>query len=208
MTPHDILGREFREAFRGYNEDDVDDFLEAVADEYGNLYQEVQRLRVQVASLQRELDEVRGSAVADAKEQVQGEAKDEMRRALVAAQRAAETALAESRERAALIVSEAEARAGEIDAQASARARELDPDAAKAADALRQLVEERRRQEEDIRTRIRLMLEEQIRLLDQVEAQTRHVSMVERMSRELSSSGAPGDPNEVDGTRFWAEPTA
>ena len=44
VSPQDIQDKEFREAFRGYNEDDVDTFLDEVAVEFARLYQENQRM--------------------------------------------------------------------------------------------------------------------------------------------------------------------
>src|SRR5207249_2854382 len=48
ITPVDIQQKEFRLAFRGYNERDVDAFLDEVTEEVGGLYSENKRLREQL----------------------------------------------------------------------------------------------------------------------------------------------------------------
>jgi len=55
LTPQDIVRREFREAFRGYNQADVDLFLDEVVDEYSRLHEENQKMKVRLAALGQEL---------------------------------------------------------------------------------------------------------------------------------------------------------
>src|SRR5213594_1896066 len=102
LTPQEIQTREFREAFRGYNQDDVDAFLDEIAEEFGRVASESQRIRIQVAALQQEVARLKEStqeevsrARTEVKGQARGEAKEEMTRALVAAQSAAESLLQE-----------------------------------------------------------------------------------------------------------------
>lgn len=54
LTPQDIVRREFREAFRGYNQSDVDLFLDEVVEEFGRLVEENGRLKGRLAGLQQE----------------------------------------------------------------------------------------------------------------------------------------------------------
>lgn len=211
LTPQEIQNKEFREAFRGYNQDDVDDFLDRLAEDFTRITQETQRLRIQVAALQQEVARLRESkdqevsrVMEEAKGQATGEAKGDMRRALVAAQGAADALMQEARAKADALIAEAEQRARDHDERTAARARELDPEAATTIEALRAKVEELKRQEEEGRGRIRTMLEAQLRMLDQTEAQTHQAATVERMSREFGEAGATPEP---DPKRFWTEPT-
>jgi DivIVA domain-containing protein len=55
LTPQDVVRKEFREAFRGYNQADVDLFLDEIVDEMARLVEENQRLKVRVTALQQEL---------------------------------------------------------------------------------------------------------------------------------------------------------
>ncbi|HVL90310.1 MAG TPA: DivIVA domain-containing protein [Actinomycetota bacterium] len=186
ITPHDIQHKQFREAFRGYNEEDVDTFLDEVAEEYGRVYAENQRLRIQLASVQQEAA-YRGatgstetpaaapagtaSASPAVRAEERAEAREEMKRALVATQRAAEAALEEAKRRAAEIVARAEQRAKEIDEMTARRAKDVDSGAAGALTTIQARVEELRRQEIELRQRLRRMLAEHVRMLQQLEGE-------------------------------------
>lgn len=55
MTSMDIKNREFKKVLRGYDVDDVDEFLEKVANDYEILYKENSTLREQVSSLDEKI---------------------------------------------------------------------------------------------------------------------------------------------------------
>ena len=59
LTPQDIVKKEFREAFRGYNQADVDLFLDDVVEEFGRLTDENQKMKVRLAALQQEVARLR-----------------------------------------------------------------------------------------------------------------------------------------------------
>ena len=40
ITPMDIENKEFKKGFRGYNEEEVDEFLDIVKEDFENLYRE------------------------------------------------------------------------------------------------------------------------------------------------------------------------
>ncbi|MCA1834260.1 MAG: DivIVA domain-containing protein [Actinomycetota bacterium] len=209
LTPQEIQTREFREAFRGYNQDDVDEFLDAIAEEFGRVSAEGQRLRIQTAALQQEVARLRDSTQEEVgrardavKGEVKGEAKEEMKRALVAAQSAAESLLQEARGKADEILADAERKVKEKEQRALEAARSLDPVKATTIEDLQWKIDELKRQETEIRTRVREMLSEQLRLIDQSEAQSHHAATVDRMSAELGDTAAQ-EPNPQ---RFWTEP--
>ncbi|HEX9776278.1 MAG TPA: DivIVA domain-containing protein [Actinomycetota bacterium] len=66
LSPQDIVGKEFREAFRGYNQADVDLFLDEVVEEFTRVADENQKMKVRLAALQQEVARLRdaGSAAA------------------------------------------------------------------------------------------------------------------------------------------------
>src|SRR5437660_3186810 len=94
ITPRTIRDVVFRERLRGYDEDDVDGFLERVATGV-----EILQERLRHAVERAELAERRAT------ERVEGD--DAMRRTLTLAQRTADVAVAEARQEAARIVEEA-----------------------------------------------------------------------------------------------------
>lgn len=59
LTPQDIVRKEFREALRGYNQAEVDLFLDEVVEEFTRLAEENQKMKVRVAALQQEVARLR-----------------------------------------------------------------------------------------------------------------------------------------------------
>jgi DivIVA domain-containing protein len=88
LTPEDVQKKEFRLAFRGYNEGDVDEFLDQVTEDLAVLHEENKRL-------QEQLGEPLGGPID-----------------LQAAEERAERIVREAREHAARLVADAERRAG------------------------------------------------------------------------------------------------
>lgn len=77
LSPQDIVRKEFREAFRGYNQADVDLFLDEVVEEYTRVVEENQKMKVRLAALQQEvarLREGRGPAPRQAEDPTRLEA--------------------------------------------------------------------------------------------------------------------------------------
>ncbi|PKQ29266.1 MAG: hypothetical protein CVT60_06275 [Actinobacteria bacterium HGW-Actinobacteria-10] len=101
LTPLDIHHKEFRHSLRGYSEEEVDAFLDEVADEFERLFKEN-------IDLSEKLDASR--------EQVRGyEAqKETLHNTLVAAQRSAEDIVNKARDEAATVLRDAEVKSKEI----------------------------------------------------------------------------------------------
>lgn len=59
LGPQDIVRKEFREALRGYNQADVDLFLDEVVEEFARLSEENQKMKVRLAALQQEVARLR-----------------------------------------------------------------------------------------------------------------------------------------------------
>jgi cell division initiation protein len=57
IRPIDVRRKEFKSAFRGYDANQVDDFLDAVADEYERNHSENQRMREEVSGLRDRLQQ-------------------------------------------------------------------------------------------------------------------------------------------------------
>src|SRR5215207_4717353 len=67
IRPIDIRRKEFKSTFRGYDPNQVDDFLDAVADDFERDHTENQRMREEVSSLRdrlRQFEELEGSIQA------------------------------------------------------------------------------------------------------------------------------------------------
>jgi cell division initiation protein len=115
ITPQVLEDVKFTTRARGYDRDEVDEFLE--------------RVGAGVAQVQNRLrDEARRADAAEARASALGnrsEAEETLKRTLVLAQRTADAAVAEANETAARTVSEAEARAARLIADAEAQAATL-----------------------------------------------------------------------------------
>ena len=112
VSPKTIREVEFREKLRGYNQDDVDEFLERVAAGV-----EIMQERL------REAIERAGRAEQQAKEVFDGD--ESLRRTLSLAQRTADLAVQEARDQAARIVEAAQAQAVAMAEEALEEARRL-----------------------------------------------------------------------------------
>src|SRR3712207_1647491 len=119
IRPSDVRRKEFRNGFRGYDANQVDDFLDAVADEFERTYTENSRLREEVSSLRERLqqfEELEGSIRAALVHAEQ--AANDLRR--TAASEADDVRNSANRE-ADLTIREAQARAHQMLAESSAR---------------------------------------------------------------------------------------
>ena len=164
LTAADIHEQQFHDAWRGYNQEEVDDFLDRVAE----ILDASQRENAALAERVRELEQ----AVATSRE-----AEEMLKTTLVAAQQAAEQAMAKAKAKAEMMVKEAEARskrsteeARERRASAEADIRrqrlEADRDHQARRKELDASVEQLRSFESELKQRLRAYLEQQLRALE------------------------------------------
>jgi DivIVA domain-containing protein len=57
LTAKDILEKEFKISMRGYNQDEVDKFLDLVIKDYETFHQEIEELKQENMRLKRQLEE-------------------------------------------------------------------------------------------------------------------------------------------------------
>ncbi len=112
ITPLDIEEKEFSRSFRGYNIDEVDDFLDKVAKNYQLLSKENHMLRTQLEEIKNKLEEYK---------------KDEemFRKTLVTAQKRSEEIEKEAERKRDIIIREAELEAEKIIQNAQLKAEEM-----------------------------------------------------------------------------------
>ena len=197
LTPADIEAQVFREKFKGYDQDEVDAFLDRVSDRIT----ELERERDESVKRLHEVEEGAAEAL---------EAERLLKRTLITAQRTADAtvaeavdqanaAIAEADQRATSIVTAAQARAAEIVADAERNAAEAlaqarsDIDARQAAadEQLRQVrgaVAELQRFRAEYRERVRAAVAEQLALLDSV-------GDIPDMPADMARLATPADPS-------------
>jgi cell division initiation protein len=119
IRPIDIRRKEFRNGFRGYDANQVDDFLDAVADEFERSYTENQRMREEISSLRdrlQQFEDLEGSIRAALVHAEQ--AANDLRRA---ANKEAEDVRQSARREAEFTIREAQSRSHQMLADSSAR---------------------------------------------------------------------------------------
>ena len=57
LTPMDIHNKEFKRGFRGYSEEDVDAFMDNIADDYEKVYREYCEIKEKCEKLQDKLSQ-------------------------------------------------------------------------------------------------------------------------------------------------------
>jgi cell division initiation protein len=95
ITPMDIEQQEFSRSFRGYNEEEVDDFLDKIVKDYEELINENVRLNEEIERMQEKLKEF-------------GEIEETLRSALLNAQKSAEEMKGRVENEAKIIIEKAE----------------------------------------------------------------------------------------------------
>jgi cell division initiation protein len=146
LTPLDIHHKEFRNSLRGYNPEEVDDFLDEVADEFERLFKENIDLSEKYDAAQERL---RGYA----------EMEQALQKAFVSSQAAADDTVARARADADRLVKDAEAKAQEIVTGALEEKQHTQAETARLQAA-----------EDDFRARFRSMLEQYLSVLAPVSA--------------------------------------
>ncbi|MES0857880.1 cell division regulator GpsB, partial [Geobacillus sp. G4] len=63
LTPKDILEKEFKTSMRGYNQEEVDKFLDIIIKDYENFNKEIETLVFENQKLKKQLEEARRQPV-------------------------------------------------------------------------------------------------------------------------------------------------
>ncbi|TXK72411.1 DivIVA domain-containing protein [Paenibacillus sp. N3.4] len=142
LTPLDIHNKEFSRSFRGYDEDQVNEFLDQVIKDYEALIRENKDLHNQTVTLQERLDHFTNI-------------EESLSKTIIVAQEAADEVRSNSKKEAQLILKEAEKNADRIINESLTRSRKV---------ALE--IEELKKQASIYRTRFRALLEAQLELLN------------------------------------------
>jgi DivIVA domain-containing protein len=183
LTPDDIQGKRFHDAFRGYNHEEVDIFLDEVAAAFETVFKNSQAVRARVEELEAELDEVKGT-------------EGMLKRTLLAAQRAADEAIAEAKAEAARLI----AAANDEAAAAVASAKQQAEDIVAGANAQQAEIGELGSRLRDLhaahRATLRAHLENQLRALDDLPALP-GPQAVPAVAAPLARPAAPGPVVDV-----------
>lgn len=141
LTPLDIHNKEFSRKLRGYDEDEVNEFLDQIIKDYEALIRDNKELQAKVAELEEKLGHF-------------SNIEETLSKAIIVAQDAADELKGNAKKEAQLIIKEAEKNADRIINDSLAKSRNI---------ALE--MEELKKQATIYRTRFRALLEAQIEML-------------------------------------------
>lgn len=143
LTPLDIHNKEFGRRLRGYDEDEVNEFLDQVIKDYESLIRENKELQNQILSVQEKLNHFTNI-------------EDTLSKTIIVAQEAADEVRNNAKKEAQLIIKEAEKNADRIINESLAKSRKVSLE-----------VEELKKQASIYRARFRTLVEAQLDLLSQ-----------------------------------------
>lgn len=112
ITPVDLENKEFKKGFRGYDVDEVEEFLTELMKDYSRIYRENAGMKDKNAILTETIENYKGM-------------EETMRSAIISAQRTSEEIIKNAHEQAENIVSDAKIRAREILNDMEAKIQEL-----------------------------------------------------------------------------------
>ncbi|KQL39510.1 MULTISPECIES: DivIVA domain-containing protein [Bacillaceae] len=141
LTPLDIHNKEFGKSFRGYDEDEVNEFLDQVIKDYELVIREKKQLDEQILDMKERLKHF--STIEET-----------LNKSILIAQEAAEDVKGSAQKEAKLIIKEAEKNADRIINEALIKSRKVTME-----------FEELKKQSKVFRTRLRMAIETQLEML-------------------------------------------
>ncbi|WP_409305349.1 DivIVA domain-containing protein [Peribacillus sp. SCS-155] len=142
LTPLDIHNKEFSKVFRGYDEDEVNEFLDQIIKDYELILREKKELEGKLNEVFDRLGHFTNI-------------EETLNKSIIVAQEAAEDVKRNAQKEAKLIIREAEKNADRIVNDSLSKARKIAMD-----------IEELKKQSKVFRTRFKMLVEAQLDLLD------------------------------------------
>lgn len=152
LTPLDIHNKEFHTRLRGYDQDEVNEFLDQIIKDYENILKENDRLN---ESLQQNQEKLKYF----------NDLKDSLNQSIIVAQEAADKVKANSQKEAEIINHEAQKQGQDIIDQANEKARHIIDEASKKAKRLAVETDDLRKQARIFRQKLQVMMESQLEVI-------------------------------------------
>ncbi len=153
LTPLDIENKKFPKSIKGYNEDEVDDFLDQLTIEYEKLYRENADLKSEVESMKRDLEHYRSI-------------EHTLQNTLVMAQKTADQMISEAKNSAEKIKKDADEEASRTLDGAQSRAKATVESLDRQEFELRKKYEETKKKFEIYRSKMEMILVSQLDMLN------------------------------------------
>ncbi|HZD60290.1 MAG TPA: DivIVA domain-containing protein [Anaerolineae bacterium] len=173
LTPLDIHNKEFHRAMRGYQEEEVDKFLDEVAQEYEHIFKENIELKEELEEVKQELKNYSGMGKT-------------LQNTLLTAQKSAEEVIAQAQKQAELTIKEAGLKAKEIVQESHDLNRRY-----------RSTLNHLKQAEEDFRGKFKAMLESYMRIADSTAALADIGSDIPGLGEEPSMEEPSAEEEEV-----------
>ena len=152
LTPLDIHNKEFHVKLRGYDQDEVNDFLDQVIKDYEQALKENERLTDSLKQNQEKLKYF-------------NDLKDSLNQSIIVAQEEADKVKANSQREAEIINREAQKQGQDIIDQANEKARHILDEASKKAKKLAVETDDLRKQARIFRQKLQVMMESQLEVV-------------------------------------------
>lgn len=201
LTPLDIHNKEFHVKLRGYDQDEVNDFLDQIIKDYENTLKENDRL---ADSLQQNKEKLKYF----------NDLKDSLNQSIIVAQEAADKVKANSQKEAEIINHEAQKQGQDIIDQANAKAKHIIDEASRKAKKIAIETDDLRKQARIFRQRLQVMMESQLEVIkgsdwdeilkqgdvssfEEIQDAIRHDDSLDNLGQNEVQSDASSDGAEV-----------
>ena len=193
LTAQHVLQKQFHDSWRGYNQEEVDDFLDRIAETLTRLERENAALHGRLRELDHMVETSRST-------------EEMLKKTLVTAQKAAEEAIATARTKAERLVAEAEERARRANDELKTRVATAEDEVRRKTAEVEREQEARKREmqasvdklesfETDIKRRLKAFLEQQLKALDALVEKPQpapaHVQHPAHVGERLHASPSP-----------------
>ncbi|EXJ22849.1 Cell division initiation protein DivIVA [Alkalibacterium sp. AK22] len=190
LTPLDIHNKEFPVKMRGYDQDEVNDYLDQIIKDYEMLLKQKKEAEKKLSFAEEKLANY-------------DQMHDSLNKSILVAQDAADRLKQNAEKEADMITKEARTQAGNVTHEAENHADELLKDAVNKARRIEQETEELRKQSRIFRQRLQLMIESQLELVKKEEwddilqpptSEQPEIHTIKEVKKELDSK----EPDDVE----------
>lgn len=196
LTPLDIHNKEFPVKMRGYDQDDVNDYLDQIIKDYEMLLKQKKETEKKLSFAEEKLANY-------------DQMHDSLNKSILVAQDAADRLKQNAEKEAEMITKEAETQASNVKHDAENHADELLKDAVNKARRIEQETEELRKQSRIFRQRLQLMIESQLELVKKEEwddllqpptSEQPDIETIKEVKKELEDRQDEDQVDEVEET--------
>jgi cell division initiation protein len=206
VTSREINEKQFHDAWRGYNQEEVDDFLDKVAETLDQLERENAALQERLRELDQMVEASRSTeemlkktlvTAQKAAEEAIATAKQKAERLVTEAEERAQRAREELRERVATAEEEVRSRAAKAEEEARIRAAQIEREQEARQQEMQASVDRLQGFETEIKGRLRAFLEQQVKALEVLEK----LEKAETAPDTVASDSHGEEPNPHDGEK-------